>query len=101
MLVDVAHLGLLAVGAGPGRVALSPPKERAVLEMPARPAGRPVAAELLPAGLRGECEPASAAKVLQGYVLHLQGALSPQSVITTRGGSVLRRLGGIGGGGVP
>ena len=51
--VQLALLGPLEVTSGQGRVVLSAPKERAVLEMLALRAGRPVPAELLYEGLWG------------------------------------------------
>ena len=89
-VVRVALLGPLAVHAGPVSVALAAPKERAVLEMLALRAGRPVPPELLSSGLWGESEPASAHKAVQVYVSHLRRALPPDSVLTTAAGYVLQ-----------
>ncbi len=68
---------------------LGAPKERAVLEMLALRAGRPVPAEALCEGLWGEMGPPSAAKALQTYVSHLRRLFPPGCLLTTSGGYVL------------
>ncbi|HXW79185.1 MAG TPA: BTAD domain-containing putative transcriptional regulator, partial [Acidimicrobiales bacterium] len=87
--MQVALLGELRVRTGDDLVALSAPKERAVLEMLALRAGLPVPVELLSEGLWGQGEPPSAAKVLQTYISHLRRALPPGSVVTTTSGYAL------------
>jgi predicted ATPase/DNA-binding SARP family transcriptional activator len=88
--VQLALLGPLEVTSGQGRVVLSAPKERAVLEMLALRAGRPVPAELLCEGLWGQNEPPSAAKALHTYIAHLRRVLSPGCIVTVSGAYLLQ-----------
>ena len=89
--MQVALLGPLEVRSGKGSVKLSAPKQRAVVEMLALRAGRPVTAKFLIAGLWGESPPASAAKVLQTYVSRLRGAI-PELCLTTSGNAYSLKL---------
>jgi predicted ATPase/DNA-binding SARP family transcriptional activator len=88
--VQLGLLGPLEVISDKGRVVLSAPKERAVLEMLALRVGRSVPVKLLHEGLWGQAAPASAATVLHTYISHLRRALSPRWVVTTTGGYVLQ-----------
>jgi predicted ATPase/DNA-binding SARP family transcriptional activator len=88
--VQLALLGPLEVTSGHSRVALSAPKERAVLEMLALRAGRPVPAEQLHEGLWGQNAPPSAARALHTYISHLRRALLAGCIVTTSGGYVLQ-----------
>ncbi len=86
----MAVLGPLEVDSGEGPVVLSAPKERAVLEMLALRAGRPVPVESLRSGLWGESPPPAATKAVQTYVSHLRRALPAGCVLTAGGGYLLR-----------
>jgi DNA-binding SARP family transcriptional activator len=88
--VHVALLGPLEVTSEEGPVVLGAPKERAVLEMLALRAGRPVPAEALYDGLWGEAAPPSAAKALQTYVSHLRRLLPAGCLLTNSGGYLLQ-----------
>ena len=88
--MQLALLGPLEVTSGPSRVVLSAAKERAVLEMLALRAGRPVPAELLCEGLWGQNAPLSAAKALHTYIAHLRRALSPGCIVTVSGAYLLQ-----------
>jgi DNA-binding SARP family transcriptional activator len=83
-VVHVALLGPLIIDTGQGRVLLSAPKERAVLEMLALRAGRVVTVESLHEGLWGDSPPLSAAKTAQTYISHLRRLL-PSGTLTTAG----------------
>jgi predicted ATPase/DNA-binding SARP family transcriptional activator len=80
----------LEVTSEEGPVVLGAPKERAVLEMLALRAGRPVPAEALYDGLWGEAAPPSAAKALQTYVSHLRRLLPAGCLLTNSGGYLLQ-----------
>jgi predicted ATPase/DNA-binding SARP family transcriptional activator len=88
--MQVALLGPLQVTSDRGPVVLGAPRERAVLEMLALRAGRPVPVDSLYEGLWGQDAPPSAAKALQTYVSHLRRALPPNYIVTTSGGYSLQ-----------
>src|SRR5258708_22964054 len=73
-------------------LALGPVRQRALFALLHLHAGDVVSTDRLIDGLWGERPPASAAKLLQGYVSQLRRAL-PQETIVTRGPGYLLRAG--------
>ena len=87
--VQVALLGSLVVTTDQCDVALGAAKQRAVIELLALRAGRPVSVESLCAGLWGDSPPISATKALQTYVSQLRRVLPPHCLATVGDGYAL------------
>jgi len=69
-------LGPVEASDGDQPVAIGAGKPRAVLAMLALSEGTPISAEQLIDGLWGEAPPATAPKMVQGYVSHLRKAFA-------------------------
>ena len=94
--MDLRVLGPVEASDGDQPVAVGAGKPRAVLAMLALSEGRPISAEQLIDGLWGEAPPATAPKMVQGYVSHLRKAFAAAgngAEIVTRGRSYELRLG--------
>ena len=88
--MDLRLLGPVEARDGDQPVAIGAGKPRAVLAMLALSEGSPVSAEQLIDGLWGEAPPATAPKMVQGYVSHLRKAFAAAgdgAEIVTRGRS--------------
>src|SRR3954453_631397 len=95
--MDLRVLGPVEASDGDQPVAIGAGKPRAVLAMLALSEGTPISAEQLIDGLWGEAPPATAPKMVQGYVSHLRKAFAAAgngAEIVTRGRSYELRLGG-------
>src|SRR4051794_26384455 len=94
--MDLRVLGPVEASDGDQPVAIGAGKPRAVLAMLALSEGTPISAEQLIDGLWGEAPPATAPKMVQGYVSHLRKAFATAgngAEIVTRGRSYELRLG--------
>src|SRR3954468_4630578 len=94
--MDLRVLGPVEASNGDQAVAIGAGKPRAVLAMLALSEGTPISADQLIDGLWGETPPASAPKMVQGYVSHLRKAFAAAgngAEIVTRGRSYELRLG--------
>src|SRR3954468_9812594 len=94
--MDLRVLGPVEASNGDQAVAIGAGKPRAVLAMLALREGTPISADQLIDGLWGETPPASAPKMVQGYVSHLRKAFAAAgngAEIVTRGRSYELRLG--------
>ncbi len=87
--MQVALLGALVVATDKGEVTLGAAKQRAVIEVLALRAGRPVSLESLSAGLWGDSPPITATKALQTYVSQLRRVLPPHCIATVGDGYAL------------
>src|SRR3954452_6305240 len=94
--MDLRVLGPVEARDGDQPVAIGAGKPRALLAMLALSEGSPVSADQLIDGLWGEAPPATAPKMVQGYVSHLRKAFATAgngAEIVTRGRSYELRLG--------
>src|SRR3954470_6540123 len=94
--MDLRVLGPVEASNGDQAVAIGAGKPRAVLAMLALSEGTPISADQLIDGLWGETPPASAPKMVQGYVSHIRKAFATTgngAEIVTRGRSYELRLG--------
>src|SRR3954452_24590931 len=94
--MDLRVLGPVEASDGDHPVAIGAGKPRALLAMLALAEGTPISADQLIDGLWGEAPPASAPKMVQGYVSHLRKAFATAgdgTEIVTRGHSYELRLG--------
>src|SRR3954447_22932231 len=94
--MDLRVLGPVEASDGDQPVAIGAGKPRAVLAMLALSEGMPISADQLIDGLWGETPPATAPKMVQGYVSHLRKAFAAAgngAEIVTRGRSYELRLG--------
>jgi WD40 repeat protein/DNA-binding SARP family transcriptional activator len=95
--MDIRVLGPVEASDGDRAIAVGPGKPRAVLAMLALHEGSSVPAEQLIDGLWGETPPATASKMVQGYVSQLRKAFAGSGnggEIVTRGRGYELRLGG-------
>src|SRR3954469_7133823 len=88
-MLDFRLLGPLEVVENGRPVALGGPRQRALLAILLLHRGEAVSSDRLIDELWGEQPPATAAKVLQGYVSHLRKALGSDVLVTRGGGYVL------------
>ena len=72
-------LGPLQVLDGDFPIVLGPPKQRRLMAVLIAHVGRPVSADALVDAVWEEGPPRSAAKTLQGYVVHLRQAIAARS----------------------
>jgi DNA-binding SARP family transcriptional activator/tetratricopeptide (TPR) repeat protein len=88
--VRVCVLGPVEVWEDGRELALGPVRQRALFALLYLHAGDVVSTDRLIDGLWGERTPASAAKLLQGYVSQLRRALPPETIVTRGSGYLLR-----------
>jgi DNA-binding SARP family transcriptional activator len=88
-LVEVRVLGPLEAVVDGVSVSLGPPQQRALLALLALHAGEVISRDRIVDELWGERPPATAAKVVQGYVSGLRRVLGPEVVRTRSPGYVL------------
>src|SRR5947209_746013 len=83
-VIDFRILGSLEVVDGDRLLALGSPQQRALLAVLLVHRGEPVSSDRLIDELWGEHAPASASKIVQGYVSHLRKVLG-DGLLLTRG----------------
>src|SRR2546428_3743467 len=86
----VGVLGPVEVWEDGRELALGSGRQRALFVLLSLHAGEVVSRDRLIDGLWGERPPASAAKVLQGYVSQLRRTLPPETIVTRGSGYLLR-----------
>src|SRR4051812_49263979 len=84
--LDFRILGSLEVTDGERRLALGPPKQRALLALLLLRLDEPVASDTLIESLWGERPPQTAATAVQGYVSQLRKLLGPDTIATEASG---------------
>ena len=89
-VIEFRVLGSLEVVDQDGRLALGGPKQRALLAILLLHRGEPVSSDRLIDEMWGEQPPASANKIVQGYVSNLRKALGDGLLVTEGRGYVLR-----------
>ncbi|MGZ6638457.1 MAG: BTAD domain-containing putative transcriptional regulator [Solirubrobacteraceae bacterium] len=89
-MIEFRVLGSLEVVGDDGPLALGAPKQRALLAVLLLHRGEAVSSDRLIDEIWGEQPPASANKIVQGYVSNLRKALGDGLLVTERGGYALR-----------
>ena len=89
-MVEFRLLGRFEVVEGDRPVALGGPKQRALLAVLLLRRGEAVSSDRLIDEIWGEQPPASANKIVQGYVSHLRKALGDGLLVTQGRGYLLR-----------
>ncbi len=90
LVIEFRVLGSLEVVEGDRLLALGGPRQRALLAVLLMHRGEPVSSERLVDALWGERAPASAVKIVQGYVSNLRRVLGEGLLVTTGRGYLLQ-----------
>jgi DNA-binding SARP family transcriptional activator len=87
-------LGTLEMTGADGVIALGSPKQRRLMAALISRAGEPVSVDTLVHAVWEDAAPRSAAKTLQGYVVHLRQALAQSADTSGRRATIVTALGG-------